>query len=280
MGANSKISWTDHTFNPWVGCTKVSPGCKFCYAEMMGHRYGKVQWRPQGARVRTSEANWKKPLAWNKRPWMECLVCGWRGSHPATSGLCPVCQSPDFVDARQRVFCASLADVFENNAQLYDWRDELFGLIEQTPNLDWLILTKRPEYIIPFIPTRWLSGLPPNIWIGVSVENREAADRRIPELLKIPARVRFLSVEPMLERVDIRQTCMPAWDSGKINLVIVGGESGPKARPFEWDWARSIRDQCREAGVAYFMKQGGGHPNKRERLEDIPQDLRIREFPK
>lgn len=248
MAENSKIEWTDHTFNPWIGCTKVSDGCKHCYAEnLMATRYKRVEWGTQGKRVRTSEANWKKPLAWNKKA--------------------------EKLGVRYKVFCASLADVCEikkDQPEIDWWRNELGGLILETPNLDWLILTKRPEnfnelfgYMFPF-------GYPKNIWVGTSVENQEQADKRIPELLNIPAKVRFLSMEPLLGPVDlglmgtvpsdIRPNYTATYDL--IDWVIVGGESGANARPMHPKWARSLRDQCVEAGVPFLFKQWGEwHPD-------------------
>ena len=246
---NSKIEWTDHTFNPWIGCTKVSDGCKHCYAEtLMDKRYGKVKWGPQGQRIRTSEANWRKPLKWNR----EAKAAG----------------------KRARVFCASLADVFEDKAdqleEMDKWRAELFQLIQDTENLDWLILTKRPENVMGMVDAPWYYALP-NVWIGTSVENQEQANKRIPELLKIPAAVRFLSMEPLLGAVDLEnlayEAAGPAWAGYNllIDWVIVGGESGPDARPMHPDWARSVRDQCQDAGVPFLFKQWGEWlPNAQE----------------
>lgn len=239
MGENSKIEWTDNTFNPWIGCTKVSPGCAECYAEtLMDKRYGRVKWGPQGTRERTSESNWKQPLKWQRQAERE--------------------------GRRFRVFCASLADVFEDNPQVADWRSDLWDLIELTPSLDWLLLTKRPENIRRFTK-RWdtLEQLPANIWIGTSVENQEQAEKRIPELLRIPAAVRFLSCEPLLGPIDF-DNVIPGGISAVdgpyvpgIHWVIAGGESGPNARPMRPDWARSLRDQCKAAGVPFFFKQWG-----------------------
>ena len=263
---DSKIEWTHHSFNPWIGCTRVSPGCQHCYAEtMMDKRYGKVKWGPQGTRVRTSADYWKQPLKWNR----EAAAAG----------------------ERRRVFCASLADVFESkqdqSGDLREWRFDLWNLIEATPDLDWLLLTKRPENVNDIAPYTYGDVLdwPSNIWIGTSVENQEYADKRIPELLKIPAAVRFLSVEPMLGPVDLENvhlfhgattpvgSCVIKPIAGNyINWVIVGGESGPNARPMHPDWARSIRDQCQETGVPFFMKQ-------MNKIDPIPNDLFIREFP-
>jgi protein gp37 len=183
------------------------------------------------------------------------------------------------VQARQRVFCASLADVFEDNPQVGEWRAELFGMIEQTPNLDWLILTKRPEKIVELGALAvvkqfndWLAGRS-NVWIGTTVENQAEAEKRTKELGKVGPCVRFLSIEPMLE--DLTIPMIEKWD-----WVIVGGESGQDFRPFHYQWARSIRDQCQEYGVPFFMKQAGGHPYKRDKLADFPNDLKIRQHPK
>lgn len=259
MGENSKIEWTDHTFNPWIGCQKVSPGCQHCYAEqLMDKRYGRVQWGPTGTRVRTSDANWRKPAQWDRQA--------------AADGV------------RRKVFCASLADVFEDRSELIEWRAELFAIIERTPNLDWLLLTKRPENVMEMLPTKWRNQIPDNIWLGTSVENQEQADKRIPHLLKVPARIRFLSMEPLLGPVDL---CLvedvdgfeQAYDvlRGVVSLngqahspissirwVIVGGESGPHARPMHPDWVRSIVGQCQSADVPFFFKQWGEwYPDRR-----------------
>lgn len=235
MGANSKIEWCDHTFNPWVGCTKVSPGCKHCYAEtMMAKRWGKVEWGPQGQRVRTSEANWRKPLAWDKAA--------------AEAGR------------RARVFCGSLCDVFEmkddQKADLYHWRMDLLDLVWKTPNLDWLLLTKRPQ----FAPG-W-AAFERNVWLGTSVENQAAADERVPALLRPRPAVAFLSVEPLLGPVDLSP-----WLE-RIDWVIVGGESGHGARPMHPDWVRALRDQCVAAGVPFFFKQWGAWREVRTVLQD------------
>lgn len=274
MGANTKIEWPDHTFNPWIGCTKVSPGCKNCYAERdMDHRFGRVQWGPQGQRVRTSEANWRKPLAWNSQQWGQCSRCGWRGHivgmHKGQLPFCGNCGSVDVVPARARVFCASVADVFEDNDQLLNWRHDLFYLIRQTPNLDHLLLTKRAGIARQFFRLHpdWLF---PNVWLGVSVENQATADERIPHLLEVPAAVRFLSCEPLLGPIDLSPYLRCRYDHNNdgdchihrkgcphIDGVIVGGESGPKARPTHPDWVRSLRDQCVAAGVPFFFKQWG-----------------------
>ena len=244
MGANSKIEWTHHTFNPWWGCVKVSPGCEHCYAETFSKRTGHHIWGPAATTQRRLFGNkhWAEPLKWNR----EAEAAG----------------------ERHRVFCASMADVFEDHPQLISERVRLWRLIEDTPHLDWLLLTKRPENTTRMMPT-YLHGYPRNIWLGTSVENQQQADKRIPELLKVPAAVRFLSCEPLLGLVDISGRSLDSvWindindplineECNLIDWVIVGGESGPKARPMHPNWARSLRDQCTAAGVAFHFKQWG-----------------------
>jgi protein gp37 len=224
---NSNISWTDHTFNPWIGCSKVSAGCAHCYAEtLMDTRYHRVEWGSGGTRVRTSPENWRQPVKWN--------------SEAEARGV------------RYQVFCASLADVFEERGELAAWRDDLHDLIHRTPNLDWLLLTKRPEM------AAWCYAeqpIPANVWLGTSVENQAAADRRIPILSAIPAAIRFLSCEPLLGEIA-------GIDLSAISWVIVGGESGAGCRPMAPEWAISLRDQCRVAKVPYFFKQWGGRTPK------------------
>ena len=256
MGADSKIEWTHHTFNPWRGCAKVSPGCAHCYAEAMAKRTGiHGTWGPEGERVVSSDAYWAQPLRWDRAA--------------AKAG------------ERRRVFCASMADVFEARDDLHEPRSRLFSLILATPHLDWLLLTKRPENVEIIAPESWMDGFPKNVWLGTTVEDQQRADERIPHLLAVPAAVRFLSVEPLLGPVDIEPylphgcrgcnhpgNLLPAWNehgrcsecdgTGQepaIDWVIVGGESGPGARPCDVAWIRDVVRQCREAGVAVFLKQ-------------------------
>ena len=178
MAENSRIEWTTHTFNPWMGCQKVSPGCDHCYAEaLMDTRYGKVQWGPHGVRVRTAPANWRKPLQWAKAARVDGI--------------------------RPRVFCASLADVFDNKAP-DGARADLFALIRQTPELDWLLLTKRPENIAKMLPPDWGEGYP-NVWLGTTVEDQKRADHRVPILLRTPARVRPRLSPPLRRRGPSRR---------------------------------------------------------------------------
>ena len=280
MAENTKIEWTDHTFNPWEGCQKVGPGCDHCYAETRNARFAggtAINWGPGAPRRRTSASNWALPKRWNA-------------------------QSDTFMaqhGRRQRVFCASLADVFDNAVDP-QWRADLFALIAATPNLDWLLLTKRIGNVRGMLAElahgndpdlSLLDMMPlPNVWLGATVVNQEEADRDIPKLLAVPAAKRFLSIEPMLGPMLLPFERMREWNRIalmnqqehavlRIDWVIVGGESGPGARPMSPDWARSIRDQCEEAGVALFVKQMGGSRDKRGELFDLPDDLRIREVP-
>lgn len=237
MAENSKIEWTTHTFNPWVGCQKVSAGCDNCYAEaLMDKRYGKVQWGPHGERKRTSEANWKLPMRWAKA---------------VRSG-----------GKRPRVFCASLADVFDNQVPV-EWRSDLFDLIASTPELDWLLLTKRPENLVRF----WPVGEWKNVWLGTTCEDQPAYDRRWPILRQIPAAVHFISYEPAIGPLRLHNgPDQPDW-------LICGGESGPGARMMDPNWAAAIKHDCETAGVYFFMKQMTGK-------KPIPDYLMLREFPR
>lgn len=394
MAENSKISWTHHTFNPWMGCAKVSPGCKHCYAEtLVTGRMGLPVWGAHADRKITADSTWKEPYRWQKK----ARAAG----------------------ERHRVFCASLADVFEPRPELAPVRARLFSMIESTPDLDWLLLTKRPERMAQLAAEAgWCEWWPSNVWAGTTAENQEEADRRIPHLLQVPAKVRFLSCEPLLGPLDLvgwadRAPAAPpealrgkgwddyawedwiplstrehiekfwgpkmgrgpyewlrdhvnqgmprtgsrvtvereplgwgsvdkmtppgagvtgryvhcwnnigrlitdegesiptggggcsGWLSGwyekttdsyqpKLHWVIVGGESGPGARPFDLAWARSLRDQCSrklQRKIAFFMKQAGSRPvdggaplklrdSKGGDLAELPADLRVQQFP-
>ena len=300
MGENTLIQWAHHTFNPWVGCQRVSPGCTNCYAEALDRRFGGVlvdgqkvlRWGPNAPRVKTSKSNWKQPLRWNK----------------AAEGA----------GERHRVFCASLADVFEDRGELLYWRQDLFELIRATPQLDWLLLTKRPQNLQRMVP--WMVADTehwPNVWLGTTVENQQMADERVPLLMKARAQRRFLSCEPLLEQVTLPEMCLcgcgmtlnDAFSTSKtllnrdqwedlarasigVDWVIIGGESGPGARPFAIDWARDLVRQCRASGASPFVKQLGANPIMEPGpltvpLKDShggdwgewPADLRIREVP-
>jgi protein gp37 len=239
VSENTKIEWADHTFNPWEGCTKVGPGCDHCYAETRNNRFGGGNWGAGAPRRRTSEANWKLPLKWNRQAEAQGV--------------------------RFRVFCASLADVFDNEVDPV-WRLDLFKLIAQTPNLDWLLLTKRIGNAKNMLGDYQSVSLLPNIWLGITVVNQEEADRDIPKLLAFPARVRFLSMEPLLGPVDLSEWLNfyntiagtnTITNQRALSWVIAGGESGPGARPMEAEWVRGLRNQCNKAGVPFLFKQWG-----------------------
>lgn len=316
MGKTS-IEWADFTHNPWEGCTKVSPGCANCYAEARNHRFGLDNWGNGKPRRRTSAENWKLPLKWNRHAddWRECILCGWRGPH---TGICP-CPNPNcsgepihMPNVRPRVFCASLADWLDGEVPI-EWLADLLKLIYDTPHLDWLLLSKRLEnwysrvsqvyeanrgMNFSWMLRNWLQDKPPaNVWMGTTVEDQQRANERIPELLKIPAKVRFLSCEPLLSEVHLRtirigtpkatlagtNEIIEDHQAGgiykdaltgevyhpygndfaakcgteKIHWVICGGESGAGARPMHPLWAQGLRDQCQAAGVPFFFKQWG-----------------------
>ena len=306
MSEHTAITWCDSTFNPWVGCSKISPACDNCYAErFMDHRLHRVQWGAGQPRQRTSEANWRLPLAWNKRAFVECPQCGWRGEWEQANvraGCCPRCNHlpRTYKLARRRVFCASLADVFDNEVE-ESWRHDLFNLILSTPTLDWLLLTKRIGNVAGMVPVSWLSdpGWPPNVRLGITICNQPEAGRDIEKLLRLGC-PNFLSIEPMLSAIDVAPglvgcdhgsrpgpggsggvTCSRCDGTGhgcRIDWVICGGESGPHARPMHPDWVRSLRDQCAAAGVPFHLKQitQRGRPVP---MEQWPEDLRIQEFP-
>jgi protein gp37 len=228
---NTKIEWCDHTFNPWIGCTKVSAACDNCYAEAWAKRHGRAElWN--GQRRRTTQPNWHQPIKWNERP------------------------------GRQSVFSASLADVFDNQVPP-QWRCDLFELIAATPNLVWMLLTKRPQNIKKMLPADWPLD---NVWLGTTTENQTEYDRRWPHLARIEAAIRFISYEPALGPLHLDRPTHPDW-------VIVGGESGTKyKRPMDMAWARNLRDECHDTGIAFFMKQI-------DKVAPIPDDLVVRQIP-
>lgn len=221
MADKTGIEWCDATFNAVWGCSKVSPGCDHCYAETLAKRYGFDVW-DNGKFREFGDKHWNEPLKWNAKA--------------------------ERAGKRLRVFCNSMADVFDNR-----WpegtRERLWGLIEQTPRLDWLLLTKRIGNAARMV-RRW----PDNVWLGISVVNQEEADRDIPKLLAVPARVRFISYEPALGPF---RPALSWLAPGGIDWIICGGESGPKARPMHPQWARDIRDICWRTKTAFFFKQWG-----------------------
>ena len=270
MSEHSKIEWTDHTFNPWWGCMKVSDGCRNCYAETFAKRVGQRVWGPPSTTTRRefSAKHWAEPLNWHAAALAE--------------------------GKRARVFCASMADVFEDHPVAAQERPRLWETISACTSLDWLLLTKRPENIIDMLPVGWKHQLPPHIWIGTSTENQQTADERIPHLLMVPAAVRFLSMEPLLGPVDLERevvlptgkSCQPLYvdhisgrqeDAKHIDWVILGGESGHGYRDMDVQWVADIAEQCKAAGIAVFVKQDSGrYPAKQGR---IPDELMLREFP-
>lgn len=290
MAENSKIEWTDHTFNPWIGCAKVHEGCRNCYAEVdMDKRRGRVKWGPSGTRSKTSDDYWKQPERWNREAERDGV--------------------------RRRVFCASLADVFEDWqgpiqisdgtdamtegepgkwrwARMEDLRRDLFNLIDSTPALDWLLLTKRPENVRLIWPENSVNSQEQaddrnergefyrrNVWIGTSISNQESADKQIPALAKCRdlAHVLFLSAEPLLEKFVLHNPCQRCGHLNTLELrrcqgceaklgpfpidwLIAGGESGPRARVCDVEWIRFLVHQCEFYGVAPFVKQLGARP--------------------
>lgn len=264
MSEQTGIEWCDSTFNPWIGCQKVGPGCDHCYAERSTPaRTLGIAWGAGAERRRTSAANWRQPLLWNKHADAFELMHG----------------------RRRRVFCASLADVFDN-AVPHEWREDLYELIYSTPNLDWLLLTKRIGNVKDMLPVR--GRLPSHVWLGATVVNQQEADRDIPKLLAVPARRRWLSCEPLLGPIDLtliphntgygsspcagcgtdvardaltgHTHCQHGCDGPilpGIDWIVAGGESGPKARPMHPAWVRSLRDQCAAADVPFLFKQWG-----------------------
>ena len=327
MGKDSSISWTDHTFSPWWGCTKISPGCEHCYADSFSQRVGHGKrlpmiWGPRAERRFMSDAHWREPVKWNR--------------------------AAEKAGKRARVFCASMADVFEDRRDLLEARARLWTLVGMTPHLDWLLLTKRPENAqrlwsaaaravelaeIDQSILVWNS----NVWLGTTCEDQRRANERLPHLLAVPAAVRFVSYEPAIGPVDftrivererpgppfpasvefdaLRGFCgsTPDRDTPAVNgldWIIVGGESGPGARPFDLAWMRSTINQCKAAGVAVFVKQLGANAHDYRRTaewavacnvpvdaaahftsamlsdrkggdwDEWPEDLRVREWPR
>jgi protein gp37 len=256
MGIVTKIAWCDHTFNPWWGCMQVSPLCDNCYAMMLDLRWFKgAHWGPAAPRRYFGDTHWREPLKWDHLARAE--------------------------GRRHRVSCASMADVFDNEADP-EVRGRLWRLIRQTPNLDWILLTKRIGNAPDMLPADWGEGYP-NVWLLVSVD-QAALQRDAPKLLAIPAVVHGLSIEPQLAPVYLGDFAR------QLQWVINGGESGAGARPFHLEWARSLIAECSSTGTAIYMQKLGYNPfegGRPLRLSDYaggdwnewPSDLRIRQFP-
>lgn len=296
--ALSKIEWTDYTNNAWDGCTNVAPECDNCYAEARNARFSGGEPANFGAgkpRKRHEPATRNAPRRWNREPFYQCDRCAWRGPEKKTGTVgdyrtmcCPACQHIFLSKVRPRVFAQSLSDTFDNEVK-QEWRDELFALMEECTNLDWLVLTKRIGNVRKMVPTRWLEpgGWPKHIRLGVTAGTQKAADRDIPQLLALPC-PNFVSMEPLLERVSIAaymphhyisangddyhgqdEPCATCgvktnalhWVAAArgIEWVIVGGESGrgEGIRPMLRAWAQLLRDQCEAAGVPFLFKQWG-----------------------
>ncbi|MCP4304689.1 MAG: phage Gp37/Gp68 family protein [bacterium] len=227
MAETTEIAWTDSTFNPWWGCTKVGPGCDHCYAEALDKRTGGSHWGRDAAPRILSADNWRKPKRWQRQAE--------RDSTP------------------RKVFCGSMCDWADKNAPT-DQRDRLWGLIRETPMLRWQLLTKRAPNIHRYLPGDWDDGYD-HVWLGVTVEDRRHGIRRLDVLREIPAKIRFLSVEPLIE--DLGDL-----DLTGIHWVIVGGESGHHARQMKYEWAMNVWRQCDRQRVPFFFKQWGGRKNK------------------
>lgn len=224
MGDHTDISWAQKTFNGWEGCQHVSPACDFCYAEDRANHWKTVKWGPHGERRHTSAANWRKPYRWNE----EAKAAG----------------------VRYRVFAFSLADWLDNKVPPA-WRGAFAEVVEDTPHLDWMLLSKRIQLWDKLSP--WAKrALPPNVWIGSSAEMQRYADERGKIMQRIDARVRFFSCEPLLGPIVIKPEILKS-----LQLVITGGESGRKARITNPDHFRMMRDQCGSAGVPFHHKQNG-----------------------
>lgn len=243
--AKTKIEWADTVWNPTVGCSKVTEGCRNCYAERMANRL-QAMGRPEYQGLVDDQGHWTglvnsvderlgEPLRW-KQP--------------------------------RRVFVNSMSDLFHENVT--DWFIyTVFAYMFEAKNHTFMVLTKRPERMKSFMETSypsWTKGFPRNVWLGVSVEDQKSADERIHHLLRTPAQVRFVSCEPLLGPVDIREYLISGYTEldgtaghkvPALDWVICGGESGPDARPMHPGWARSLRDQCQDAGVPFFFKQWG-----------------------
>lgn len=331
MSANTKIEWCDHSWSPWRGCTKVSPGCANCYAETMSKRNPAVLGKWGKGKPRVLAKNWGDPVRWNKARVARCPTCRRLvGAGQPCVEHDPVVLGSEMDDARPTVF-PSLCDWLDDEVSV-EWLARFLKLIHDTPNLSWLLLTKRPEnwdslltaaalhleqrdeVMLALFVDGWLSGNPPkNVWIGTSVEDQARADERIPELLKIPAAGRFLSLEPLLGpvrlpthlgRVD-SPGCISHGDLRDwISWLIIGGESGHGARPCNVEWIRALVAQGKAAGVPTFVKQLGARPVEAFNSEryahdksiggplqmklshpkggdpaEWPEDLRVREFP-
>ena len=224
MGKDSKIAWCHHSFNPWHGCSKISPGCANCYAEGVAKRFGgEAEWGPNGKRRLFGDKHWNEPVKWNRK----------------ASGL--------FERAgRVRVFCGSMCDVFEDHPVAAELRPRLFELIDATPALTWLLLTKRPDRMLTDAPNHWRRQWPDHVWALTTIENQDVAELRASYLQQVPAAIKGVSAEPLLSPLSLVR-----WLNW-IDWVIVGAESGQRARPMNERWVRGLRDQSVLRGIPFF----------------------------
>lgn len=295
---DSKIPWTDHTFNPWQGCSPASEGCANCYARSMHER-----WKGPGSfatRAATSIKYWEAPYAWDRLSaaglFLQCPACGARGSDFGT--VCPTdgCStfSSEMPSARPRVFCGSMCDWLDP-AVPSSYRGMLFALIRRTPHLDWLLLTKRPQLWASSVAAvgahesfitlydnsgrsfcdSWLAGNPPpNVWFGVTAENQARWDERVDILSRIPARVRFVSCEPLLDQVLLRRQ-----DYAMVDWLIAGGENGPRSRPCASSWLLQLRSQCVASDIPFFFKGWGDRTDLRSAVPTSLLTAATRQYP-
>lgn len=262
MGRLTDIGWAHSTFNPVWGCWEISPGCNNCYAKTWDHRLGGDHWGKNKPYRTFGEKHWAEPISWN------------RAAQKARE--------------MRRVFCASMCDIFDEfwpDGQ----REKLWDLISRTPWLWWMLLTKRIDKAEQLFPKSWLKQMPPNVWMGVTIEDVKRRDQRAPELLKWAGRVPvlFVSMEPLLEDVPMAEFLGPQ----RINWLITGGESDKGARPYDIAWPRRLIGEARDAGIAPFVKQLGSNPTrhgliqlrlkhkKGEDQTEWPPELRVQEFP-
>lgn len=257
MGKDSSISWTHHTFNTHWGCVEVSPACDNCYARTLSHRWGFDLWGKDKPRRFFGQKHWNEPLKWD--------------AAAAAAG------------ERHRVFSSSMADVFEGRSDLDFVREKLWALICQTPNLDWMLLTKRPENLKKMLPSAWQKTPKNNVWLGTTAENQRRAEERIPLLLDVAAKIHWISAEPLLGPIDFR----PWLSKNGLSWIIVGGESGHSPRRMDPAWARDIKAQCHAGGVAFHFKQKGRvlasemgcKDREGKNSSEWPEEFRIQEFP-
>lgn len=268
MSDTTTIEYANHTWSPWLGCEPVSPGCAHCYASAISNRAGRGEYRR--GMTRTLTKDWEKPLRWNRNPRYVCDRCGTQYVDPDLLGTPWACDNCGMaIGAKDQRILVSMCDPFDD-VVLTEWHVRFHALVADTPNLTWLLLTKRPENVMAYGP------LPENVWLGVSVEDQPRAEERIPILCGIPAKVKWVSYEPSLGPVDIYR-----WLGGAngVSWVVSGGESGFNHRKLDVDWIDSMNRQCQSAGVAHFVKQDSARFSGEQGR--IPNELwKVKQFPK